>query len=133
MAKRKRRKRLPEATKIEAVKAVMSGESVATVTERYSIVPSMLYNWKRKYQNGALGSKPSKAKANGHGGAIEVRTAGLTPEAMFDARVRDAIIYLRHAQQEVERLKSERKIKEPDAAHLLAQLALRKLQGDNGS
>ncbi len=120
-----RGKPVSDATKIAAVEALLSGEHYAAVGKRFKIKShSRLYEWRKAYSQGKLGAG---AKSNGAAPAKPK-----TPEALFDDRVRQAVILLRHAEEEVERLKRQGKIKEADSAHLYAGLALRILQGDNG-
>lgn len=113
-------KRYSEETKIAAVAALESGVNYRDVLKRFKLSASqnaLLYGWRKKYAKAA--------KPNGS-------AAPKTPERVFDDRVRQAILLLRQAEQEVERLKRGGKIKEADTAHLYAGLALRMLQGDNG-
>lgn len=115
-------KHLPLETKIAAVAALVSGVNYKEVMKRFGVRSNaLLYVWRKKYAN----RLPAKEKA--------AAPAERTPERVFDDRVREAIALLRRADKEVERMKREGKLKEADAAHLYAQLALRMLQGDNGT
>lgn len=120
-------RKFSDATKIAAVELLAGGQGYAAVCKRFKIKSvSQLYKWRKQY---ASKLKPrAHSKMNG-----ATRGKGMTPEALFDDRVRQAVILLRHAEDEVERLKRQGKIKEADSAHLYAGLALRILQGDNGS
>lgn len=110
-------KQYSEKTKIAAVAALESGVHYKEVMKRFNIrSTAQIYSWRNKYAGGA--------KVND--------AAPKTPERVFDDRVRQAILLLRQAEQEVDRLKRSGKIKEADTAHLYAGLALRMLQGDNG-
>jgi transposase-like protein len=119
----RKRKNRTAAEKIAAVEALASGVTYKDVQKQFKAVPSQLYAWRKQYAAGELQAKGTKGAA-----AAKAKT----PEALFDDRARQAIILLRHAEDEVERMKQQKKLKEPDAAHLYAQLALRILQGDNG-
>lgn len=130
MARRKKIKHTV-ATKIAAVEEVKNGAKHADVAAKYNIVDSLLRTWRTKHAAGEYAKKQS----NGHAPvkAREHVPASMTPERVFDDRVREAIALLRRADKEVERLKNKGTIKEPDSAHLYAGLALRILQGDNGT
>lgn len=118
-----KRKNYRTATKVAAAEALQSGQRYSEVAKRYGVSAQTLYTWSKQHKAGLLSD--SKVK-------ISPPDAPSTPERVFDERVRQAIGLLRRAEDEVERLKKERKIKEADNAHLYAMLALRLLQGDNG-
>jgi transposase-like protein len=127
VAAKKKRRQNSEETRREAVEASMSGnESIEEVAKRFKISRGQLYTWRMKWNREQPKAKGAKAKANGAHEPVR-----LTPEALFTSRVNRAIVTLRQAQREVQRLVAERKIKAPDKAHLLALLALLELQGDN--
>lgn len=117
--------RFSDRKKIAAVEAINAGGNYRDVCKRYKCTDVSLRTWRKQYAEGKFG--------NASDATAETPVAkGKTPEALFDDRVRQAVILLRHAEAEVERMKQQKKLKEPDAAHLYAQLALRLLQGDNG-
>jgi transposase-like protein len=111
--------------KIQAVEALNAGERVNDVLKRFKCSSPTLYDWRKKYAAGEYG------KPNG----VAAETPAPKPKkpgAMFDDRVRRAIVLLREVEAEVDRMKREGKLREADSAHLHAILALRILQGDNG-
>lgn len=126
-------------TKLAAVQDLTAGKmKTREVLQKHGInSAAALHRWREQHEAGELKASPgaangkAAAKLNGHDAGADAST-GMTPEAMFQSRVHEAIVLLRQGEREVERLKQQRKIKEPDTAHLYAQLALRKLQGDNG-
>jgi transposase-like protein len=124
----RQRRKFSLKTKIAAVEAYKSGTPYRQVLARYKIVSSVLWGWIKQYDAGELGTaKRGRApKAKGS-------DAPQTLERVFDDRVREAISWLRRAEKEVERMKRTGAIKEPDKAHLCAMMALRDLQGDNGT
>lgn len=112
------------ATKLAAVQARIGGEPIKEVTSRYRINNALLYNWIAAYKDGKLGDPPAASEPK--------KAANSSLQDVYNERVRRAIVLLRQAEDEVERLKKQGKLKEADTAHLHAQLALRILQGDNG-
>lgn len=134
MARRKRR-RFSDAQKIAVVEALQTS-TPSEVIERFKLSWSMLKRWRREYKAGKLGADQDASEAVHVKGAPKLsnllRAPKKTPERMFDERVRKAIVLLRQAEEEIERMKHAGTLKEADTAHLYAGLALRLLQGDNG-
>lgn len=122
-----KRGRYKQSVMLAAVRELQGGTSPEEIAERLGCSSRLLYKWRVKLGKLSKQPAPKEAKANG-----AHAPAGLTPEKLFNTRVHEAIVLLRQAQSEVDRLKAAGKIKEPDTAHLYAQLALRTLQGDNG-
>lgn len=132
MARRKKRVVHTNETKVAAIEELKAGATYAALSTKYNVATSALCNWRNKYNAGEYGKK---ANGNGHAAPKlkEHVPPGMTPERVFDDRAREAIALLRRADKEVERMKRTGTLKEADAAHLYAGLALRILQGDNGT
>jgi transposase-like protein len=87
------------------------GEGAASVAAKLKIAPSMLYSWRKKAAKGY--QKPEAKKATGSASAHK-----------------DAIVYLRHAREDVNARLRGGTLKKMDKAHLLLLLALNVLGGD---
>ena len=137
-AKKRARRSISTAMKVAAVEEVRAGAKVGAVLAKYNIVGSMLANWRHQHASGVLqkklnGQLKGTLKGNGNGHAAEhVPLEGMTPEKLFNSRVQKAIITLRDAWKQVKEMEAAGKLAEPDTAHLLANLALKYLQGDYG-
>ena len=139
MAKTKARKTRvvhSDETKLQAVKALVNGATPKELIAKYDIAHSVLYKWRHKlYKNGRFVDGTAAAKSPKQRVAVELEpdeSQGLTPEQLFGKRVQKAIITLRDAWKQVKEMEAAGKLAEPDTAHLLANLALKYLQGDYG-
>ena len=115
-------RKVRDATKRAVAQAVIGGETYEHVAKRMKVSKSSIDRWIKQYQAGELGPVSDGAATD----------KPKTPEHLFNDRVRKAIVLLRQANEEVERMKQTGTLKEADTAHLYAGLALRMLQGDNG-
>lgn len=114
--------RYPPEFKQKCLDLMASGMKPKDVAAQMGVETSSLYQWRNK-EPGENASPPAAATVTPAGQLVPVATG-----ASLNGLLRDVLIYLRHAEEDLmDRIRAG-KLARPDSAHLLTLLALEELK-----